>query len=167
MAAKELGHRVHDDVGAVLDRVDQIGRGERAINHQRDSMGMGDICNERHVEYFEPRITGDFGKDQSCVWRDGGGESFRIARVHEGRGDAKAGERHVQHVVASAIDVPARHDVTSAVHQGRDCHEQCRLAAGSTYRSSSVLERCEPLFEHSHRGVRYSAVQVTGLFQIE
>jgi hypothetical protein len=35
VAAEELGGRMHDDVGAVLDRPAQIGRGEGVVDHQR------------------------------------------------------------------------------------------------------------------------------------
>ena len=43
MAGEELGRRVHDDVGAVLDRPAEIRRRERVVDDQRQARLMRDI----------------------------------------------------------------------------------------------------------------------------
>ena len=42
VAADELGQRMHDDVGAMLDRPHQIGRGQRVVDDQRQAVLVGD-----------------------------------------------------------------------------------------------------------------------------
>ena len=43
MARQELGRRMDDDVGAVLDRPAEIGRGQRVVDDQRNARLMGDL----------------------------------------------------------------------------------------------------------------------------
>jgi hypothetical protein len=42
VAAEKLRQRVHDDVGAVLDRLAQIGRGQRVVDDERHAGALGD-----------------------------------------------------------------------------------------------------------------------------
>ena len=43
VAAEVLGGRVHDDVGAVLERAAQVRAGERGVDRQRDAGVVGDL----------------------------------------------------------------------------------------------------------------------------
>ena len=42
MTAEKLGERMHDNVGAVIDRLAQIGRRQRVIDDQRNAGVMSD-----------------------------------------------------------------------------------------------------------------------------
>ena len=44
MPADELGRRVHDDVGAVLERTQQVRRRERVVDDERDLVVVGDLA---------------------------------------------------------------------------------------------------------------------------
>jgi hypothetical protein len=43
VAAEELGQRMHDDVGAVLERLAQVGRRQRVVDDQRHAGALGDV----------------------------------------------------------------------------------------------------------------------------
>ena len=43
VAAHELGQRVHDDVGAVLDRPAEIGARQRVVDDQRNAVAVRDL----------------------------------------------------------------------------------------------------------------------------
>ena len=49
VAAEEFGERMHDDVGAVIDRLAQIGRGERVVDDQRHAGLARDIGDRLDV----------------------------------------------------------------------------------------------------------------------
>ena len=70
MAADELGDRVHDDVGAVLDRSDQCRGGERGIDHERQAVAMGNVGDGFDVHHLDTRIAERLAVDESGVVGD-------------------------------------------------------------------------------------------------
>ena len=45
MAADELGGRMDNDVGTMLDRADQVGRAEGVVDDKRNAVLVGDSGN--------------------------------------------------------------------------------------------------------------------------
>ena len=56
MAAQPLGRRMHDDIGAVLERPAQVGRGEGVVDHQRQPGRVRDLGDRRRCP--APRAPG-------------------------------------------------------------------------------------------------------------
>ena len=56
VAADELGQRMDDDVGAVLDRPHQIGRGQRVVDDQRQAVLARDVADRLDVDELAARI---------------------------------------------------------------------------------------------------------------
>jgi len=48
---------MHDQVGALFQRLHQIGRGEGGIHQERQAVFVGDFRNCRHIEHVEARIA--------------------------------------------------------------------------------------------------------------
>ena len=109
VAAEELGGRMHDDVGAVLERPAQIGRGEGGIEHQRQLVLVRDVGHRLDVEHLEPGIAERLGEHQARLVGDG------LARSSSGsRGSAsvvvmpKRGSVCVNMLCAAAVDARPR-----------------------------------------------------------
>ena len=119
MPADELRGRVDDDVGAVLDRPAQVGRGQRGVDDQRQVLGVGHVGQGGDVGHRARRVGHDLGVEQLGLGPDGGGEGLGVGRVDEGRLDAQAAQRHVEQRVGAAVEGGARHDVVAGAGQGR------------------------------------------------
>ena len=62
VTAHPLGDRMHDDIGAMIDRSAQARRRKGRIDHQRNSGLVRDRANPRDIGDFEPRVTDRFTK---------------------------------------------------------------------------------------------------------
>lgn len=57
VTAKELGGRVHDDICAVLDGTNQIGRAEGVVDHERNAVAVCDVGNRADVGHVAVGIA--------------------------------------------------------------------------------------------------------------
>ena len=167
VTADPFRRRMHDDVGAVLDRPDQAGRGEGRIDHQRQAGNVGDGGNRRDVEHLEAGIAQRLGEDQPRLGPDRRGEGCRVARIDHRRRDAEARQGMVEQIVAAAIDVARGDDVAAGIRQRQHRQRQRRLAARRGDRTDAAFERGNALFEHGHRRIRDPAVDVARTFEVE
>ena len=158
---------VHDDVGAMRDRVAEIGRGEGAVDHQRQAGGMRDLRDARDVEHLAAGIADRLAEDQPRGGRDLLGERIGIARIDEGRGDAEARQGQPHHVAAAAIDRGRGDDVAALPHQGGDRDVQRRLAARHRERADAAFEGCDAFLEHRHGGIGDAAVDMAADLEVE
>ena len=67
VAAEELGRRVEDQVGAVLERLHQPGRREGRVDEQRNAGVVGDRADGRDVEHVQPRVAERLAEQQLRV----------------------------------------------------------------------------------------------------
>jgi hypothetical protein len=65
-AAHELGQGVHNDVGAVLDRPQEDGRGHRIVDNQRNPMHMGQARKRLDVADVAGRIADGFTEHRAA-----------------------------------------------------------------------------------------------------
>ena len=93
VAADELGGRVDDDVGAMLDRPAQVGRGEGVVDDQRDAGLVGDLGDGRDVEHVDARVADRLAVEHA--WSCGVialAEVLGVVRVDEDGVDAEAAQ---------------------------------------------------------------------------
>ena len=64
VAADEFRQRMHDDVGAMLDRPHEIGCRQRVVDDQRDAVLVGEIAELLQVDEFAVRIGEALGEDE-------------------------------------------------------------------------------------------------------
>jgi hypothetical protein len=62
MPAQPFGRRVHDDVGAMLERAAQVRRGEGAVDHQRQAGRMRHLGHRRQIQHLKTGISDHFSK---------------------------------------------------------------------------------------------------------
>ena len=77
VAAHEFGQRVHDNVGAVIDRTQQDRRRHRVVDNERNSVPGGN-CRERlDVANVSRRIANALTEDRARFFVDA---AFRLLR---------------------------------------------------------------------------------------
>ena len=156
------------DVGAVLDRAEQVGRRERRVDHQREAVGVSDVGDRFDVHHLDAR--GCRASRRRTAWC-----SARIAA-------AKAlGSRGSTNVVVMPkrgsvrfimlYEPPYRFfDATMwspALSSDGHGEVQRGRAACRADRADAALERGDALLEHGDRGVRDPAVDVARRFEVE
>ena len=70
MAVDELGHRMHDHVGAEIQRTGRDGRCHRQINAEQDISLAGERSQSGNIRQAQDRIARRLGVDQPCVRPD-------------------------------------------------------------------------------------------------
>ena len=97
VAAEELGGRVDHDVGAVLDRAAQVGRGHGGVDDQRHAGVVGDLGDAREVGDLAGRVGDHLGEHQLG-----------------GRGDRRGDVGGLAARTRTSVSTPKRRSVTSS-----------------------------------------------------
>src|SRR5271165_2377027 len=92
MAAHELGHGVHDHVGAVLDRAQQDGRGDCVVDYKWNPMFVRDASQALDVSDIAGRVADTFAIDGASVVVDERLDVLGTVCLSEARGDAALGK---------------------------------------------------------------------------
>ena len=64
MTADELGQRMDDDVGAMVDRADEVGRCHSIVDDERQAVVMGDLGDCLDVDERAARIGKALDEDR-------------------------------------------------------------------------------------------------------
>ena len=169
VAAEELGGRVHDDVGAPLDRPAQVRRRHGRVDDQRDPGAVGDRRRgprgrRRHrTGWRRPRCR------SAWCWAAAPPRSRRPGR-RSTRTWSSTPKR--ASVPSSRVRVPpyscADETMWSpASHSAADRQELGRLAAGRRHRADAAFEAGDALLERGDGGIADAAVDVPVLLQGE
>ena len=167
MAADELSGGVDDHVGAVLDGAQQVRRGEGGVHDQRHVVAVRDVCPGLKVEHVGVGVAQRLGVQQLGVVLDGGLDGVQVGRVDERGGKSLLGQRVLEQVQRSAVQVGGGHDVVAGggdvLHGDGDGGGTGRHAQGT----HAALECGNAFLEGADRGVGQAAVDVAGLGQAE
>ena len=147
VAAEELGGRVHDDVGTVLERTDEVRGRDRVVDDERHVVLVRDVGDERDVEHVDLRVADGLGEEQLGVGAHGGGPLVGVVLVFdEGDLDAELRERVLEEVVGAAVDRGRRDDVVARLrdveHRVGDRRLSRRPRASAAVPPSSAATRC-------------------------
>ncbi|CAM4172240.1 hypothetical protein ACAN107058_23330 [Paracidovorax anthurii] len=167
VAAQVLGERVHHDVGAVLDRAQQVGAGHGVVHDQRHAVVVRHLRQRGDVGHVAQRVADGFDEHRLGPRVDVPGEARRIARIGEARGDALARQRVGEEVVGAAVERAGRDDVVARLRDGLDGVGDGRHARGQGQRGDAALQRRDALFQHVVGRVHDARVDVAGHLQVE
>ena len=166
--ADELGRGVDDDVGAVLERAQQVRRRERVVDDERDPGVVGDRADALEVEHVTLRVPDRLAEERLGVRLDGGPPRVEVVGVVDERDlDAELRERVVQEVVRAAVQRRRRDDVASGLGEVQQRQRLRRLPARSGERADAALQRGDAIFERRLRRVHDAGVDVAELAQPE
>ena len=68
--ADEFGQRVDDNVGAMFDRPNQIGAGQRVVDDQRQAMLAGNVADLLDIDELPAWVRQAFNEDAACLGVD-------------------------------------------------------------------------------------------------
>jgi len=124
VAANPFGGGVNDDIGSVLDGLDEVSAGSKGVVHdQRNTRIVGDLCNGLEIGDVVLGVANTLDVDGLGLVVNGRREVFWSVALDEFGLDAEAGKGDLQLVVGSSVQVRGRHDVVSGVCEGSDGHE--------------------------------------------
>ena len=169
VAAEELRGRVDDDVGAVLDRPQQVGRRHGVVDHERHAGLVRDV-GDRRGRRARCR-AGCPASRRTAAWCSAGsrratrralsGSSTKLTSMPELR------ERVVEQVVGAAVERGARHEVVARLGDVEDREGLGGLAGGERHGGEPAFERRDALFQHVLGGVHDPRVDVAQLGEPE
>ncbi|GJE71396.1 hypothetical protein CHKEEEPN_2942 [Methylorubrum podarium] len=162
-AAEELRGRVDDDVGAVLDRADQGGRGQGVVDHERQAVALGDRRDTLEIHHRGAGVDDRLADDRLGLRRDRRLERLRRQVGGEVRRQVVAAFEPA-HQAERAAEQARRGDVGVARPHQRHHHEQHRrLPGGDGHRRLGALQRGDATLQRGDRRVRAARVGEAGL----
>ena len=158
---------MHDDVGAVLDGAQQVGRGEGGINDKRHVVTMRDVGPSLKVKHVGVGVAQRFGVQQLRVVLDGGLNGVQVGGVDERGGKALISQCVLEQVQRAAVQVRGGHDVVAGRGDVLHGDGDGSRTGGNAQGPNAALKRGNALFEDADGGVGQAAVDVAGLGQAE
>ena len=168
VAAEEFGERVHDDVGAVFDRLAQIGRRQRVVDDQRHAGLLARSWTIASMSVMTPpglaidsmKIALVFG-DHRLLER---GDVVGIGPDHV---PAEILEGVIELVDRAAVELLRRDEFVARRHQ-RVHHDHLRgVAGGDREAGRAAFERGDALFQHRVGRVADARIDVAEGLQAE
>ena len=120
MATDELSGRVHHDVGSVLYRTNEIWCAESVVDHQGDTMLVGNGCRALNVADVGVRITKGLNIYEFGVRLNGCLQCIVIVWVDKCCINAILAQRVLQQIIGSAVDGICCHHMVTGVCQVGD-----------------------------------------------
>ena len=160
MAADELRRRVDNDVRAVLDGADEIGRAEGVVNDDGKRMLVRNFCDRVDVGNIAVGIAEGLEVNGLRVGLNGCFDLRKIVCVHKRRRHAEGFECMGEQIIRAAVDGLLADDVVTLLGERFDRICNCRRAGGDRKRRYAALERRNALFKDVLCGIREPAVDV-------
>ena len=163
VAADELRGRGDGDVGAVLERAEQVGRGERVVHDEGHAGGVGHLGPRLDVEDVGVGVAERLGVEELGVGLDAGLDGVDVGRVDEGGREALLGEGVLEKVERATVEVGGGDDVVAGGGDVLDGDGDGGRARGHAERAHAALEGVHALLEDGDGGVGEARVDVAGL----
>ena len=158
--AEVLRGGVGDDVGAVLDRPQQVRGGQRVVHDQRHAGLVGGVGDGAHVQDVPARVAEGLAEERLGVRPDGGAPGLEVVRVgHERRLDADLGEGVLEQVLRAAVEAGRGDHVVAGAGEVEDRERGRRLTGGQQQRAHTALERGDLLLHRALRRVADAGVE--------
>ncbi len=162
--AQKLGERVHDDVGAVRDRLQQDRGRDRIIDDERNAVGMRDIGQRRDVADVAGRVADALAEHRLGVLIDEAGDRVRLVRFRETHLHALARKQVSEQRVRGAVELRHRDDVAAERRDVERRVVQRRLARAHAKRFEAAFQRRHaPLQDRIGRIVDPCVAEALGL----
>ena len=165
--ADKLGGRVHDHLGAPVERAAQVGRGKRVVHHERDAAAAPQRGDGFEVENAAARVADGFAVKHARARREGRFPRVHAVGVNESNRQAQLAEGVRELRGRAAIEVRRRHDVVARLEHRREGGVLRRHAARGGNGARAVFERGDALLENRRRGVVEARVDVAVLLELE
>ena len=163
VTANELGRGVDDDIGAMLQRTEQIRGAEGVIDNNRQAMLLGNLGDGVDVGDVGVGVAERLEIDDRGVVLNGTLDLVQVVGVDEGGLDTKLGERVLQQVVGTAVDGLLGDHVVTSLGKSLQGIGDGSGTGGDGKTGHATLERGNTVLEDALGGVGQTAVDVTGV----
>ena len=167
MTAEKFRQRMHDDIGAVIDRRDQIWRRQRVVDDQRHAGLARHRCDRLDVGDAAGGIGDRFDEDRLGARRHRALEAFDLVGIGPGHVPAKALEGVGELVDRAAIELSRRDDLVAGHQQLLQHHDLRGMTRRHRQRRGAALERGDALFQHRIGRIADPGVDVAERLQPE
>lgn len=165
--AEILRQRMDDDIRAMLERAQQVGRRHRVVDDERQAVAVRDLGERGDIGDVAERIADRFREDRLRPCVDQRVERGRLARVGEARRDSVLRQRMREQVVGAAVQRARRYDVVARLRDRQDRISDGRLARCERERADAAFERRDALLEHVVGRIHDPRIDVALDLQIE
>ena len=167
MAAEEFGQRMHDDIGAVVDRPQQDRRGNGVVDDERNAVPRGDGGQRFDVADIAGRVADAFAKDAAGAVVDELFDGVGLVGFGKAHGDALARQNVAEQRVGRAVKLRHRNDI--GAHRGEIEHRiiQRRLTGARAQRVDAAFQQGDAAFQHGDRRIADAAVAMAFDFKVE
>ena len=166
VSAEELRRRVHNDVRAVLDGAQEVGRGKGVVDDDGYALRVRCLCDRLDVDEVGVRVADGLEKDALRI------RANRICkalcprlRIDEGHVDAPLLHRVSEQVVRAAVDGLLRDDVIARMSEPLERRRDRRRPRGERECRRAALKCCDALFKHILRRVHEPPVDIARIFE--
>ena len=163
VAADELGCGVDNDIGAMLQRTEQIRGAEGVVDDNRQTVLLGDLGDGVDVGDVRVGVAERLEIDDRGVVLDGTLDLFQVMGIDKRGLDAKLGERMLQQVVGATVDGLLSHHVVTGLGKSLQGIGDGSSTGGDGKTCHATLERGDTVLEDALGGVGQTAVDVTGV----
>ena len=160
---------MHDDVGAVLERPDEVGRRHRVVDDQRHAGLLGDRRRcARDVDDDAAGIGDGFDEDRlGLVGVTAASKVGEIVRIGPDHAPAEVLVAVVELVDRAAIELLGGDELVARLQQRVEAQELGRVAGGDGERRRAALQRRDALLQHRVGRVADAGVDVAEGLQPE
>lgn len=159
MLADPLRGRMHGDVGPQFDRPEQVGRGYRVVDDERDAMPMRDAGERGDIGGLGGRVRDGLGEDCARVRPDQQLHQGKVVDViHKIGLDAEFGEQAVHRIDGGAVQIPCGDDAASAFRRAQQRRGDRRHAGGEGHGGTAALQCGDATFEHVECRIGHTGV---------
>ena len=167
MTADELRCGMHDDVGTMFKRTDQVRSTEGIVDHDRNLVLVSEFGDSFDIRDVRIRVAERFDKDELRVVLDSAFDFLQVVDVDESRFNAELAERMFQEVVSTAVNGTLCNHVVTLASESRDGISKSCCARSDGEACDTTFESSDALFENVLRGVGEAAVNVACILQVE
>ena len=167
MPAEEFRQRVHDDVGAVVERPAQIGRRQRVVDDQRHARALGNRGHRLDVGDDPARIGDRFDEDRLGLFAHAALEARDVVGVGPNHVPAEVLEGVVELVDRATVELLRGDELLAGSHQDVHHHDLGGMPGGDREPGGAAFERRHPLFEHRVGRVADAGIDVAERLQPE
>ena len=167
MSADEFRSRMDDDVGAVLDRTDQVGRAEGIVDDDRQTVLMRKLRNHVDIRNIAVRVAESLEVDRLGVRSDRAFDFSEIMCIYECRADSELRECVGKEIVGSAVDGFLRNDVIAVLGKRLYGIGDRSRARCNSERRNTALKRRDALLKDILSRVSEASVDIACVREIE
>ena len=160
VAADELRRRVDDNVRAVFDGADEIGRAKGIIDDDGKRMLVRNLCNRVNVGNVAVGIAEGLEVNGLRVGLNGRFDLRKIVCVHKRRRHAEGLERMGEQIIRAAVDGLLADDVVTLLGERFNCIRNRRRAGSNRQGRYAALEGRDALFKDVLCGICEPAIDV-------